>query len=66
MTEIDVARLEEAKKIIESGRSCYSITIYGGFTITSEAIQWLKQNHWHLKVIETFGETGVAVMIYPI
>ena len=65
MTVITVARLEEAKRFIEMGGNCDSVTIEGGLQITPEAVQWLVCNHWQAKVVETFGPTGVAVALYP-
>ena len=65
MTEISVQVLEAAKKSVDGGLSCGSVSIEAGLSITAEAVQWLKDNHYQLKVAESFGPTGICVMIYP-
>lgn len=65
MTVITVEVLEEAKAKIDSGFNHISETIEGGLEVTPEAIDWLKENHFQLKVAESFGPTGIAVLIYP-
>ena len=65
MTEISVKVLETAKKSVENGLTCGSVSIEGALTIDNEAIQWLKDNHYQIKVAESFGPTGICAMIYP-
>ena len=65
MTVITVERLKEAKSFIKSGGNCDAVTIEGALQITAEAVQWLVENHWQARVVETFGCTGVAVALYP-
>lgn len=65
MTVISVKTLEKAKDLIESGFTCDAIPINQSFCVDSEAVQWLKKNHYHLEVAETFGKTGIALLINP-
>lgn len=65
MTVITVEVLEKAKKAVESGLSCGNVSIEGALTIEPEAVQWLKDNHYQLKVAESFGPTGITAMMYP-
>jgi hypothetical protein len=66
MTEISVKELEKSKKSIDAGViNCASISIEDGLNVTSEAIEWLKENHYQIKIVETLGKTGIAAYIYP-
>lgn len=66
MTEISVKELQKSKELIDAGTlNCDSISIEGGLIVTPEAIEWLKENHYQIKVVETFGKTGIAATIYP-
>ena len=65
MTEISVQVLEAAKKSFEGGLTCGSVSIEGALLITVEAVEWLKENHYQVKVAESFGPTGICAMIYP-
>ena len=66
MTVVTESRLEKARKFVESGGNCDSISIDAeGLKLTPEAVEWLKENHWQVKVAETFGPTGFAAIIYP-
>lgn len=65
MTVITVERLEKAKRLIECGLNCNSVSIEGGLQVTPEAVDWLKENHYQVKIVETFGPTGIAAAIYP-
>lgn len=65
MTVITVERLQKAKENISKGLNCDSVTLEGGLQLSAEAVEWLKKNHYQIKVVETFGPTGVAVAIYP-
>lgn len=65
MTVITVEVLEAAKKSVEGGLTCGVVSIEGKLTIDCEAIQWLKDNHYQVKVAESFGPTGICAMIYP-
>ena len=66
MTVITVEVLEKAKKAVEAGLTCGSVSIdKEGFTVTPEAIEWLKKNHYQLKVAESFGPTEITIMIFP-
>lgn len=65
MTVITVEVLEAAKKSIEGGLTCGSVSIEGALSITVEAVEWLKENHYQVKVAESFGPTGICAMIYP-
>lgn len=65
MTVITVEVLEAAKKSVEAGLTCGVVSIEGALKIDEEAIQWLKENHYQVKVAESFGPTGICAMIYP-
>jgi len=66
MTVIDVERLQKAKEFIDGGGNCDSVSIENGLQITPEAIEWLKANHYQIKVAESFGPTGITAIIYPV
>ena len=65
MTEITVKRLEEARSKILKGFNCDSVTLEGDLKVDKDAVVWLKEKHYQLKIVETFGPTGVAVVICP-
>ena len=63
MTLINVEVLQNAKDAVECGFSCITVSIDGGIEVTPEAIEWLQENHYQIRVVETFGPTGIAAMI---
>ena len=66
MTEITVKCLEEARvSIEEKGVNCIPVSLSGELKVSAEAVEWLKSHHYQLKIAETFGPTGIAVLIYP-
>ena len=67
MTEITVKCLEEARVSIEEKHlNCLTVSLKGELKVSAEAVEWLKNNHYQLKLAETFGPTGIAVHIYPV
>ena len=65
MTVITVEWLQEAQNKIQKGFNCWSVSLEGDLKVDKDAVKWLKEKHYQLKIVETFGPTGVAVVVYP-
>ena len=42
-----------------------TISVAGDLVIPVDSISWLKENGYQLEVVETFGPTGVALLVHP-
>ena len=66
MVEITVEWLEKVKKAVDDGLKCLTQPLSSGFYVTPKAVEWLKENHYKIIVVESFGPTGITLMVSPV